>query len=127
LQKIKLYIWLLVVAALLSAGGLGVVLFLLRPDSLLNLALFYVLVAFLGFFVFMLLGIYIRRLFGQRELYNQYFAVAGRQAVWLSLVLTGSLALASQGLFSWTNAGFLVGAVIFFEFFLASRRSGPLA
>jgi hypothetical protein len=111
-----------VLSIIIAGAGSTITVLASSPESWGSLAIFLFLVCWLSFSVFVLLGFYLRRMFGQPELLNKYFSIAVRQGIFLALILTASLVLASQGLFSWINAMFLVLAVVFFESFLAAKN-----
>jgi len=125
LQKIKLYITLLSGLLLLSAGTLLYFLNSFAPDRFGNVVLFYSVLALGGFAASTLLGFEIRKLFGQRELLNNYIAQASRQGVWFSLILVVSLVLVHNNFFSWINALLLVLTFIFFESYLLTKNNHP--
>jgi len=123
LQKIKLYIILLVVLLGLSLAALAYILNAFAPDRAGNIILFYVTLALGGFSTATLLGFQLRKLFGQRELLNTYIAQASRQGLWLSLILVIALVLVRQNLFSWINALLLVLTFVFFESYLLTKNN----
>lgn len=122
MQKIKLY------SIFLAGFGSASVIALLwlinsaAPDRAGNIMLFYALAAILMFCLATLAGFYIRRLFGQYEFSNRYYLQASRQGIWFSLLLTVSLFLLSNNLFSWMNAGFLVLTLVFLESYLITKK-----
>jgi hypothetical protein len=123
-QKIKIYLILLWVLAGLSLVALLWLTNVFAPDKTSVIVVFYILTASMGFAITTLVGFHLRKLFGQRELLNNYIATAARQGIWLSLILIISLILVHLGWFSWLNAAFLVLAFVFFESYLITKNHG---
>ncbi|HTL39470.1 MAG TPA: hypothetical protein VL306_01520 [Methylomirabilota bacterium] len=122
MQKNKLYIILHATSVIVFGTGVVITLFLVPPEGWTHLLLFYSLLCLCSFSVFSLIGMYVRKWFGQRELIGQYMVTASRQAVWLTIILAGALALASRNLLTWLNATFLVLAVVCFESYLIVKN-----
>ena len=121
MQKHKLYSILLIVASLAFLGGLVVLINSFGPDRLGNILLFYFLLSGLTFCLATLVGFYVRKVFGQREMLNHYFRIAARQAGWFILLLAISLFLLSRGWFSWINATLLILTLVFLESYLITK------
>ena len=121
-QKTTLYLILLSIAAVGFGIGFVLVLTLLNPTHLLNLVLFYLILAGFSFSVFTLVGVNLRKMLGLREMVNQYLGTSMRQGIWLTIILIVSLILLSHNLFTWLNAGFLILAIVFFESYLATKN-----
>jgi hypothetical protein len=121
LQKNRFFLILLGIAAVIGGIGLFVAVSTLSPDTGAHVFIFYLVLAFLAFSLFTLLGTYLRKLRGSREMVSMYLAVSARQAIWLTSILIISLILSSLGLFTWLNALFLILAFVFFEFYLTSK------
>jgi hypothetical protein len=123
LQKIKLYSIILITFSLILLIALLWLINKTAPAGLGNIFLFYLIFGSFVFCVSTLLGLYLRRAWGQREFLNQYFATAMRQGLWFTILLTVSLILARRNLFSWLNAGFLVLTLVFLESYLLTRKN----
>ena len=121
MQKIRFYLISLLVLFLLSLVALVYVFGVFSPDQTNIIVLVYVLAAVATFSATTLIGFYLRRLFGQREFLGNYASSASRQGFWLAIILVVSLLLSHNNLFTWTNAGLLVFAFIFFESYLLTK------
>jgi hypothetical protein len=103
---------------LLISSVLGLVLIVQHTDpraSLLNVSSFYVcLMVAVSSFMF-IIGFYVRRIMGARELAMVHLKISMRQALWFALLSVVSLLLLSVGLFSWINASLLLICLIFLE------------
>ena len=122
MQKIKLYLIFLTVILISSLIVLAWLINAYPPEQINYLLLFYFLVALIGFALFTLIGFYLRKLFGQRELLNTYIGSAVRQGIWLALILVTALLLVHLNLFSWINATLLVMTFVFFESYLLTKN-----
>ncbi|MEO8065650.1 MAG: hypothetical protein ABI643_02235 [Candidatus Doudnabacteria bacterium] len=122
MQKIKLYIIGLALAALSFGLGLAVFSNSLGPDRSGNVILFYFLAAVFTFSLLTLAGFFIRRRFGQRELLNHYLSQSVRQGIWFTLLIILSLFLLSKGMFSWLSGGLLVLTLFFLESYLLTKN-----
>lgn len=125
MQRIlKIYVLGVSLFAVLSFLGLIAIIYLLDPtQGFTNKLLFYLDFAIFVFLLGSLLGYYLRKKFGQRELQLRHFRVSIRQAVWFSVLITTSLFLISNDLFSLTNTILLLLALIFLESFFVSRQN----
>jgi hypothetical protein len=121
-QKIKIYLILITVLLVLSLSVLLWFTSAFKPIRLGNIAVFYAIAAVFVFSTATLIGFYLRKRWGQRELLNAYAATASRQAVWLSTILIVALILSHLNLFSWVNAVLLVLTFVFFESYLLTRN-----
>jgi hypothetical protein len=110
------------IVALVSVIGLVILLTTVSPDSIKNILLFYLAVFGVCMSVFTLIGFYLRRLFGSRELVERYLSLSSRQALWFSLIVMISLLLSSYQLFSWINAIFLLLVFVFLESYLIAKK-----
>lgn len=72
--------------------------------------------------VFAIVGLMLRNLFRRDELVFRHVVTAFRQAIFYSALVVGMLWLRTQGLLTWWNAGFLIGALTLLEFFALSLR-----
>lgn len=122
MQKIKLYIIFISVICLGFLIGLLVLINSLTPDRAGNVLLFYILFGGLVLTASILLGFFLRKSWGQRELLNQYLITSIRQGLWFTLLLTGSMFLLQKNLFSWLNALLLVLCLIFLEAYLLTKN-----
>lgn len=122
MQKIKLYIIGLTIACLGFGASLVIFTGSLRPDQTGNIVLFYILFAAFTFFFTSLAGYFLRKSWGQREKLHHYLSQASRQGLWFTLLLTLSLFLLSQGLFSWLSGGLLILTLVFLESYLLTKN-----
>ncbi len=122
MQKIKFFLILLTVLLALSVIALVWISNTFSPDSTIIIVLVYFLIALFGFSISALIGFYIRKAFGQRELLNTYIYTASRQGFWMSLILVISFYLLHLGLFTWINASLLLLTFVFFESFLLMKN-----
>lgn len=122
MQKIKLYTAILAGLSLVFLIALLWLLAAASPALLLNVLLFYILFSALVFCLSILVGVYLRRLWGQREFLNQYFAIAMRQGLWFTILLAVSLILLRHNLFTWINAGLLILTLVFLESYLLTKN-----
>jgi hypothetical protein len=124
LQKIlKIYLFTVSVFTLLSFLGLVAIIYFLDPTvGTMHKLLFYLDFGVFTFMLFILIGYSIRKKFGQRELQIIHFRTSLRQALWFSLLITVSLFLFSNNLFSIVNTILLIIVLIFLESFFISRQ-----
>lgn len=69
-----------------------------------------------------LCGFYLRVWFSKNEVLFAHVAPAFRQAIFLSIILVGSLVLQSFRLLTWWDGALLVGSVTLLEFYFMSRQ-----
>ena len=123
MHKIKLYSVFLTVLAIIFGIALIILINILRSDNLVNLLLFYFLIAGLVFSATTVTGYYFRRRFGVRELFNLYFSQSSRQGLWFTILILTSLFLLSRDWFTWLNASFLVLTLICLEAYLLTKKN----
>ena len=119
----RVYMRLFMASAMIFGVGLVLVLLLLPPQKFVNVLFFYTDLSLFSFSVFVLLGIMIRRLIGQREFINLYFSVSLRQALWFCIILISSLLLLRYNLFTLTTVGFIVLTLVFLESYLLVKNN----
>ena len=93
-----------------------------QPQPFLYLGLFYLIAFTLSFSFAAVIGFFLRRRFGVRELAALHFTVSVRQAALIAVTAVASLVLQSFRLFSWINMGLLLLALIFLEFFFITNQ-----
>src|SRR5690348_2114686 len=121
MQKFRTYTIALAVICFGSLLGLATVLLKLAPAGLVQIGAVYALLALVSFSLFLLLGVGLRRIFGQRELMSQYFRASSRQSLWLTVILIVSLILSSLKLFNLISAVFLLLAFVCLEFYMGTK------
>ena len=122
MQRIKIYIILHSICALLLLFGLFFLINSTAPARFSDILLFYAVSAGLTFSLAALIGFYVRKMFGRRELINYYYMLSVRQAVWFVILVCASLFLLNQKLFTWVNAGLLVLTLVFLEAYLLTKN-----
>ena len=122
MQKIKIYIILHSICALMLLFGLFFLINSTAPTRLGDILLFYVVSAGLTFSLTTLIGFYLRKMFGRRELISNYYSLSARQAIWFMVLVCASLFLLNQKLFTWINAGLLVLTLVFLEAYLLTKN-----
>lgn len=124
-NKFKIYSVFLVLITLFSALGLILIIRYLDPyQSAFNIVIFYLSLLALVLSFTALAGFQVRQVLGQREHAGKDLRLSLRQAVWLSILIAGSLMLQSFGLFNFLNAIILILAFIFLEsYFLYSNQN----
>ena len=95
------------------------------PEStgVVGLAAFYVSLFFALIGTLTLLGFYLRVWFSHNEILFAHVGPSFRQAIFLSLVLVGSLILQSFRLLTWWDGALFIAAVALLEFYFISRQS----
>jgi hypothetical protein len=124
LKKYQIYAALLILLLLASTAALIYVLNKLDPtvNSLVSLGSFY-LAAFLFVFSAMaLLSFWVRRRFGTSELIALHFRQSLRQGILTAILASCALILQSLRLFSLTNLGLIIAALLFLEFYFISKE-----
>jgi hypothetical protein len=129
LKKYQIYAALLIVLLLGSAAAMIYILNKLDPtvNAPVSLGSFY-LIAFLFVFSAMaLLSFWIRRRFGTSELVVLHFRQSLRQGALTAILATCALILQSLRLFSLTNLGLIIAALLFLEFyFITNERKNSI-
>lgn len=119
------YVFLGVIATLFSWGAWTLILFTVDPATSGGLGLgsflLTLFVAVLG--TATLLGIALRRALAGSAVAYHVLGVSVRQAVFLSLIVTGSLLLKAMNLFTWWSIGLLFGGLVILEYFFHSKGS----
>ncbi|NQV13009.1 MAG: hypothetical protein HQ530_01765 [Parcubacteria group bacterium] len=95
------------------------------PEStgVVGLSAFYVSLFFAMIGTLTLLGFYLRVWFSHNEILFAHVGPSFRQAIFLSLVLVGSLTLQSFRLLTWWDGALFIAAVALLEFYFISRQS----
>jgi hypothetical protein len=121
--KIKIYIYILGFVAAASMAGFIYVLNQVDPEVKdLNLTFLLAAILPLAFSLSVLIGFWLRRRLGQRELLQAHFNSSLRQGLWLAVLVTASATLQAYRLFTWINSLLLVLALLFLEFYFITRE-----
>lgn len=121
----KQYILSMIAGTLLSMVGWAIVITSIDP---LNAGFFGFILFYLSAFVssvglLAIFGLILRVYVIKRKLLlSKHVAIATRQSILLSAVLTGALMLQSSRILTWWNSFFLVGGLTMIEFFVISLR-----
>ncbi|MFH1171691.1 MAG: hypothetical protein V1778_04090 [bacterium] len=121
----KRYLLLAAFGTLVCWTAWVLVLFNIDPflSGFIGLASFYfsLFLALLG--SFSLLGFLFRRTFSRDTIAYHHIGVSIRQALFLSLVLVGTLLLRGTKLYTWWNVAFLLAGFTILEWFFLTRES----
>lgn len=114
------------VATALCWASWGLSLATINPDSTswIGFALFYASLGLALVGTGAIIGFIIRFIFLKHELVLRQVLDAFRQSFLFTILISASLMLLSQNLFSWLNLFFLMAALTVLELFLVSYRSG---
>lgn len=121
-MTLKSYLTLMIIATIICWGAWGYTLFTINPSitNWIGFTLFYIslFLALVGTATIM--GFVIRFIAMKKELAFRLVKEAFRQSFLFAILITASLFLASQELFTWLNLFFLVIGLTVLEFFLLS-------
>jgi hypothetical protein len=101
----------------------GMILFYIDPKTtgIVGLAAFYISLFFALIGLLTLIGFYLRIWFSKNEILFAHVGPSFRQAVFLSIVVVGSLVLQSFRLLTWWDGALLVASIVLLEFYFMSR------
>lgn len=118
-----MYLNLMFVATILAMISWGLVVYYVDPlkSELVGVILFYLTSFFAFVGLFTLIGFNIRRRLNNNELLFVLVGVSFRQAVWLSLAITGVLMMQSARILEWWDACLLVLALGLLEAYFLSK------
>ena len=102
----------------------GMILVYVDPETtgVIGLTAFYVSLFFALIGTLTLAGFYLRVWFSKNEILFAHVGPAFRQAIFLSLVLVGSLVLQSFRLLTWWDGALFIASVALLEFYFISRQ-----
>jgi len=114
----------MVTCTILCWGGWLLVLFLVNPEStnFLGFFLFYASLFFALVGTLALMSYFLRFIFTRRYTKAEGVQISFRQAIFFSIVITGSFFLQANKLLSWFNTILLVALVTFVEFLIISLK-----
>lgn len=121
-MTLRSYLFLMILATIISALGLAVVLVTVDPwaTNWLGFGLFYAALFLTVMGVFSILGFVIRFVALRQELVEHSVIISFRQAFLAAFLVNAVLVLLSRGLFSWLNVLLLIIGFSILEFFLIS-------
>lgn len=127
-MTLKSYLTIMIIATIICWGAWGYTLFSIDPGitNWIGFLLFYVslFLALVG--TSTIIGFIARFIAMKKELAFRLVKEAFRQSFLFAILITVSLVLSSQGLFTWLNLFFLVIGLTVLEFFLLSyTRHNP--
>lgn len=124
IMTIRQYLWLMLICTVLCWGGFLMVLFFINPQSAgsLGFVMFYASLFFALLGSLALLSYLFRVAFNRIYTKQEKVQVSFRQAVFFSVVITGSLFLQANNLMTWLNSILLVLLVTFLEFLILSLK-----
>lgn len=101
----------------------GMILYYVDPGTtgVVGLGAFYVSLFFALVGLLTLVGFYMRVWFSKNEILFAHVGPSFRQAILLSLILTGSLFLQSFRLLTWWDGALFIASVALLEFYFLSR------
>ena len=123
-MALRLYLFSLVCTLLLSLFLFLLLFFSINPYAapVWIIILFYFTFFMIWASVFALVGFYLKVWATNREVIFAHLLPALRQAVFMSIVLTGLLFLKQIGVLNWWIGGMLIAAVLLVELFFRSRK-----
>lgn len=124
-MSIKKYLILMGIATLICWLSLITVLYCIDPTatSTIGYICFYASLFFSLLGTFSLIGLCARLLLKREEIPFRYIGISLRQGLWFSILVTTSLLLMGQKLFTWWSMGLLVLGLIILEIFFLSFRA----
>lgn len=127
-MSLRKYLLIMGIGSLISWGAWLLIIFYLDPYSsgFMGLASFYLILflALLG--TFSLVGFFVRFIFLRKAVLFRQIGRSLRQAVLFSLLITFSLLLEANRLFTWWNAIFLILGLALLEFFFLARQEDKM-
>lgn len=122
-MSLKRYLFLMALSTLLCWLAWVTVLFYIDPETAGTTGLFCfyfsLFFAFLGTFSLLSLGL--RLVWQKDKMPFQLVGISLRQALWLAILVTLSLVLMGESLFTWWAAGLLIAALLILEAFFLIR------
>ncbi len=118
------YLICMAAGTLASFGAWALVLWKINPEEAGAVGvIFFYLTLFASLTgVFSLAGFFVRKLIIRNEIDFRHVAVSFRQAIFFSILISGSLFLQSLGLFSWLNVILMLFVLTILEFFFISYK-----
>lgn len=123
-MSLKRYLTLMSLITLVCWIAWLVVIFYMSPEesNVLVFLLFYLSLFFALMGTFSLIGFFIRVWFSKDPVIFRHLGISFRQAVWFSILLTGTLILQGSGFLRWWNVLLLILFLVIIEFFFLSRK-----
>jgi len=122
-MTLKKYLLGMMISTIFCWISWGMILYYVDPQTtgFVGVAAFYVSLFFALIGLLTLVGFYMRVWFSKNEILFAHIGPAFRQAILLSLILTGSLFLQSFRLLTWWDAALFIASVALLEFYFLSR------
>jgi hypothetical protein len=124
-MSLRSYLFLMLLASLLSWGAWLLVLFFIDPleAGLIGLTIFYLSLFFAAAGTLSIIGFYVRRFLLQRQIVFRSVVNAFRQGILFAILIVGALYLQSLELLTWWNLVLFVLALTVLEVFFISHQT----